>query len=469
MRSKILPVAISLFTLSPSAQALPIDWNGTVGFDTNIIENVRRTDDSCSQADESYCAGEDNDHARYQSYVLRLSPTIIVNDSATIKGEVSTGAIRGGFMGDDSESQSSFYSQSPNGSQQLAVNQFYAELYADTALFKVGKFAKNFGLGAVINDGSDTWDRFLSVYNGIEANFMLGKFSIAPFWAKIDSPANGSTNPPQSGKYDSTETGIVANYDDKNKNFEFSVYYGVRDIETNSDLYGTGTGPAEITLIDVYFKKSWEKFSLGLEIPMMSGEAGTVFGTTDEVDVDSNAYILQAAYKLNPRWELGLDAGMVKGEDGEDQFNAMYLHPNFKIAQLMFAYNYQAFQANDQGNIFSSSVTNSTYAKLFANYSSDAWTWRMALIMATASETASNGDSFYNHETNSVTTANADQKDDLGMEVDVAFDYQWNPNILVTGYFAHWQVGDYYGFTNSDDGVETSDVTATGLKLSLEF
>ncbi|MBC75759.1 MAG: hypothetical protein CME64_07065 [Halobacteriovoraceae bacterium] len=468
MRSKILPVAISLFTLSPATQALPIDWNGTVGFDTNIIENVKRTDEACTQSDESYCPGDDNDHARYQSYVLRLAPTIIVNDSATIKGEISTGAIRGGFMGDDSQAQSSFYSQSPSGEQQLAVNQFYAELYADTALFKVGKYAKNFGLGAVINDGSDTWDRFLSVYNGVEANFMLGKFSIAPFWAKIDSPANG-TNQFQTGKYDSTETGIIANYDDKNQNFQFSVYYGVRDVETNNDLYGDDTGPAEITLIDVFVKKSWEKFSLGLEIPMMSGEAGQVFGTSEDVDVDSNAYIFQAAYKLNPRWELGLDAGMVKGEDGEDQFNAMYLHPNFKIAQLMFAYNYQAFQNNDQGNIFSSSVTNSTYAKLFANYSSDAWTWRLALIMATASETASNGDSFYNHEKNSISTASADQEDDLGMEVDVAFDYQWNPNILVTGYFAHWQVGDYYGFTNSGEGVETSDVTATGLKLSLEF
>ncbi|MCO4755315.1 MAG: hypothetical protein KC478_12595, partial [Bacteriovoracaceae bacterium] len=143
-------------------------------------------------------------------------------------------------------------------------------------------------------------------------------------------------------------------------------------------------------------------------------------------------------------------------------------HPNFKIAQLMFAYNYQAFQDGSQ-SIFNSSVTNATYAKLFANYTSDAWTWRLAFVMATAGEAASNGDDFYNHETKSYNPATADQEDDLGMEIDVAFDYQWNPNIVVTGYLAHWQVGDYYGFTNSGDGIETSDVTASGLKLAMEF
>lgn len=467
MRSKILPVAISLLSFAPSTYALPIDWNGTVGFDSNIIENVKRSDDDCTAADASYCAGDDNSHARYQSYVLRLSPSIVVNDSATIKGEISTGAIRGGFMGEDSVAQSSFYSQTPDGSQELSVNKFYAELYADTALFRIGKFSKNFGLGAVINDGSDTWDRFQSVYSGIEATFNLGKFSLAPFWAKIDTPDSSSTNA-NSGKYDSSETGLTAKYEDKNQNFEFSLYYGSRDVETNNDLYSPGNGPAKITLIDVFVKKSWEKFSIALEVPMMSGEAGTIFGGTEDRDVDSDAYIIQTSYELNPRWEFGLDAGFVKGEDGQDQFNAMYLHPNFKIAQLMFAYNYQAFQDGSQ-SIFNSSVTNATYAKLFANYTSDAWTWRLAFVMATAGEAASNGDDFYNHETKSYNTATADQEDDLGMEIDVAFDYQWNPNIVVTGYLAHWQVGDYYGFTNSGDGIETSDVTASGLKLAMEF
>lgn len=446
------------------AQALPIDWNGQFGFDTNLIQNVKRTADTCSG--DGYCPGDDEDNARYQSFIFKLNPTIVVNDSASIKGELSTGNIRGGFMGEDTEGRASYFAQSPNGSQTLTVNQFYAELYADTALFKVGKYAKNFGLGAVINDGDQVWDRYFSVYNGLEAQFNLGKFSIAPFFAKIETPNAASTNS-HTGKYDANETGITASYKDPNQNFDFSVYYGVREVETESDLYGENTTSSSVTLIDVYFSKAWEKFSVAMEIPMLTGEVGNIYGSAEDVDLDTNAYILETAYQLDERWKVGLNGGLVKGEDGEDDFNALYLHPNYKIAELMFAYNYRGFQ--DGSDIFNSSVTNAAFARLYANYQSEDWTWKLAFIMAKANETASDGDTFFNQETNSFLQASGDQDDDLGLEADVAFDYQWSPNILVTGYLAYWQVGDFYGYTNTGDDVDVENVTATGMKLSMSF
>ncbi|MEX0798726.1 MAG: hypothetical protein WD025_04750 [Bacteriovoracaceae bacterium] len=472
MRLKILVLLFCLFPVNHLAQALPIDWNGAVGFDTNVIKNIKRTTDACAEVDGSYCPGDDEGNGRYQSFTLKLNPTIIVNDSASLKAELSTGQIRGGFMGEDTtaQDQSSYFAQSPSGEQTLAINQFYAELYADTALFKVGKFSKNFGLGAMISGGDDIWDRYFSVYNGVEARFNLGKFSIVPVWAKIQTPNPAETTEDMhTGKYDTTETGITAAYEDLNNNFKFSLYYGIREVETNSDLYGTDTGPSEVTLIDIFFEKAWNNFTIAMEIPMMTGEVGTIYDVNDEAkDIDTNAYILETSYQLNPRWLLGLNGGMVKGEDGEDQFSALYLHPNYKIAELMFRYNYQAFQQADQ-SIFNASVNNANYAKLFAHYKSDAWVWKLAFIMAKANETASTGNQFYNHETNSFTEANADQSDDMGMELDVSFDYIWNPGIIVTGYVGHWMVGDYYGFTNTADGVETADVTATGLRLSMEF
>ena len=55
-------------------------------------------------------------------------------------------------------------------------------------------------------------------------------------------------------------------------------------------------------------------------------------------------------------------------------------------------------------------------------------------IMAKANETAKKGDSYYDHRSNTYITAAADQNDDLGMEFDIAFDYEWSPSIMVTGY-----------------------------------
>lgn len=475
MYSKLTILLLLLFTFGQfsniqKASALPIDWNGQFGFDTNLLKDVRKTTDDCSQADDSYCVGNDEDNARYQSYIFKLKPTIVVNDSATIKGEISTGSIRGGFTGEDTQGGTSYFAQSPSGASTLTFNQLYAELYADTALFKVGKFSKHFGLGAVISGGSGVWDRYFSVYNGLEATFNLGKFSIAPVFAKIQTPAPADSANPHSGKYDANETGIVASYNDPNSNFDFSAYYAVRSVETDSELYGADADSSEVTIIDIYFRKAWEKFSIAMEIPMLSGEAGRTYGgasASEDLDIESKAFILETAYQANEKWKLGLNAGMVGGEDGSDEFSGMFLHPNYKIGELMFAYNYRGFQ--DGSDIFNGSVTNATFAKLYANYKSEAWTWKLALIMAKANEAASEGEAFYNQDTNKFANANFDQDDDLGMEADIAFDYQWNPSILVSGYLAYWQTGDFYGFTNTAQELEVADVTATGMSLSLSF
>jgi hypothetical protein len=91
--------------------------------------------------------------------------------------------------------------------------------------------------------------------------------------------------------------------------------------------------------------------------------------------------------------------------------------------------------------------------------------------MATANEVAKSGASFFDHDKAAYVTsnANADQDSNLGMEFDAAFDYEWSPSIVVTGYVAHYQVGDYYAFTNSATELSVGDVTATGFKLNIGF
>lgn len=463
-------IAVTILTGSISANALPIDWNGTLGFDQNIIKNARRSTDNCAATPKegSKCLASDNSNARFQSMLLKLKPTIIVNDSASIKGELSTGTSRGGFLGDNNttdSNKSSYFGQSAGTGSTLSINQFYAELYADTALFRVGKFSKDYGLGAVINGGNGPWDRYFSSYDGLEAEFKLGNFKLIPIIAKIDT----STSYPN-GKYDTNEQSVIAMYDNSNKNLKTGIFYGQREVETNSTLYGN-SGSQKVTIIDIFFDKTWGDFNLAMEIPMMSGGVGKTFGSTSKQDFDAKAYIIESTYQVNPKWKMGLNAGFIGGSDADQKSQeAMYLHRNYQVAEIMFNYNLAGFQSSAD-NIFNSSITNTNYTKLFAHYTNAAWTWRMDFIMAKANEVAKKGSKFFDHEkkTYSVSNANADQDSNLGMEFDVAFDYEWSPSIVVTGYVAHYQVGDYYAFTNSATELNVGDVTASGFKLNIGF
>lgn len=460
-----LPVIIFLVFLK-SAIAVPIDWQGTFAFDTNILNDVRRTSDDCSSATGSQCITPQEDNARFQSMILKLNPSIIVNDGITIKGELTTGGVRGVNLGASTnvDANGDFYSYyAQTTSSTLNVNQLYAEIFADTALFRVGRFARNFGFGALINGGDSTWDRFFSGYEGVEANLKLGNFSLSPMWAKLHT--SGAPN----GRFDSYETSVEALYDNPNRNLKFGVYYAIREVETADGLYNKGS--QNTTLVDVFIQKTWDKYSLGLEVPMITGSIGDLYNT-GSADFDSNAYIVEGSYKLNQNWKFLMKAGMVKGDDGEtaNSFEGMYLHPNYKFSEVLYKYNYAAFM-DGNSDIFNASVTNSTYASLMAVYSSVEWRWKLGLTWAKANNVAQTGKAFYDHEQRAVvSSANADQADDLGYEANVAFDYQWNPSLIFSGFFGYHFVGDYYAFANdANNELSTTNVMVTGMRLSINF
>ena len=100
----------------------------------------------------------------------------------------------------------------------------------------------------------------------------------------------------------------------------------------------------------------------------------------------------------------------------------------------------------------------------------EGWTWKLAAIWAKANEVAQKNEDFYNHERGAVDTAAADQSDELGYEVDVAFDYRWNPSVTLSGYLGYHFVGDFYSFENdANSELETTDVLSSGMRLSVQF
>lgn len=489
-----LVTSIFISTLSiNSAMALPIDWTGVFGVDTHMISNSCRTSDTVVKVPGTRTGTQGLDttdcDASFQTYTLRLNPNIIINDGVTLKGELSSGYFRGGFAGGDSANNedgsgnNSYFFTTPAQRSALNVNQMYMELYADTALVKIGRMSRHYGMGMIFDNGSDPWDRFLTMYDGIEAEMKIGNFSVIPHYAKIsnydEGGTSGSANDGReaSGSLDVRELGLIAKYDNKNRDLVASVLYAKRSSERRNTLYNASTttvdhqrGKTEVTVIEPYVSKKWNKLKVAAEASIQSGDYGNVYAPTEKSKLSATAYLLDLKYDLNPKWDVGFMAGQISGDKGDtSKFEAAYLHPNFHVADLMFRYNYAAINEGGR-SIFDSSITNTRFFKFHGNYKTDKWTWKGAFIMANALETADGGGkAAYHHEENYRFTSNEKQDDDYGFEVDFGFDYRWNPNVTIGGYYGYWAVGDYYGFSNTTDKLSLSSVHGGGLRATLEF
>ncbi len=480
--------ALSALSIN-SATALPIDWTGVFGADTHMISNFCRTGDDVTKDPTTRTGTQGIDtvdcDANFQTYTLRLNPNIIINDGVTLKGELSSGYIRGGFAGGDSANNAdgsgnnSYFFTTPAQRSALNVNQMYMEMYADTALVKIGRFSRHFGLGIVFDNGNDPWDRFLTMYDGIEAEMKIGNFSVIPHYAKISSYNDASTTRQgePAGNLDVRELGLIAKYDNKNRDLVASVLYAKRSSERRNSLYnrdtvttsGTNRGNTEITVIEPYVSKRWNKFRIEAEASLQSGDYGNVYAANESAKLSAQAYVLNMKYELNPKWDIGAIGGQISGDKGDTtKFEATYLHPNFHVADLMFRYHYPSFNEGGR-SIFDSSMTNVRFYKIHANYKTDKWTWKGAVIMASALETASGGKNAYHHEENYRFPSTQKQSNSYGYEVDLGFDYLWNPNVMVSGYYGYWVVGDYYAFTNAAKELSLSNVHGGGLRATLQF
>jgi hypothetical protein len=277
--------------------------------------------------------------------------------------------------------------------------------------------------------------------------------------------------------------GLTAKYDNKNRDLVVSVLYGKRYSETKNALYNANTpttpsssaglqprGKTSVTIIEPYISKKWNKFKVAFEASLQTGDYGDVYKDgSGNSKIAANAYILEAKYDLNPKWDVGFTGGQVGGDKGDTgKFEAAYLHPNYQIADLMFRYNYPSFTEGGK-SIFDSSITNTRFYKVNANYKTDKWVWKGALIMAKALETAQAGKRAYHHEESYSFNSTRKQDNDLGFELDFGFDYKWNPNVTIGAYYGYWKVGAYYAFSNAAKEISVKSVHGGGLRATLEF
>jgi hypothetical protein len=482
-------IVTSLVALIPVvSQALPIDWHGSFGVDSSVLSDYRRLKEKTvvTSTDGSQEVGLDSGNkagASWQSYVLRLSPTMVINDAATFFGELSTGYANGGYLGDSPAVDSSatattagangaqlFYHNQSRG-QSLNVKKAYLEIYSDTATYIIGRHSSEWALGAIQNDGNDVWDRHATSRDGITMKLKIGNFHVAPYWSKVSNPGyTDSTN--------AKEYGASLLYDNQERDIAFGILYGKKSNSASNTMYSTSMsgvssnlGENNITITDLYLKKVFGKIDMAVEIPLMSGDLGKTSVASTATTYSAKAVLLQTNYKHTDTWTYGFDAGQVSGHNGDTgKFGALYLNPNYQVANLLFRFNVAALgDSTHSTSVYDSYITNARYFKLKAIYNSEKWTFDSALIYAKALEVAKAGTTSYNHTKNKTFTAATTQSDNLGTEIDLNAKFHWNKEISIGTGIGYLITGDYFGYTNTSTPNSVKSSMLLQLNTSVTF
>lgn len=467
---------------SLTSLALPIDWHGEFQVDTNRIENFTRTKKAINSTDdgsqEIALADGKKSSASFQSYIVKLKPELIVNDSTTFKGEITTGYGHGGRFGDSggekkkSSSSASFtnalYTYDTVNENGLNLTQAYATFFADTATYKVGRQSTHWALGAIHNNGEGTNTRFATIRDGITIDFKIGNFNITPYYAKLSSKENLT----KSARV--KETGIKLYYNNLDTDFAFGLLYATNKASNfaNVDTEVSGTtidmGLSSVKITDIYLKKAVGDFTTEVEIPLLSGDVGKLVNNDDVASYKATAFIVNNTFKVSPAHTVALNLGKVSGDSGsKSSYEALFLNPNFQVANLLFRYNLSAVGDKDQ-NVYDSYITNTFYAKFSHTYFSNNWSWENAVIWAKAQEVAKKGENAYNHAKNKYFTAVADQDSSLGFELDSNINYKWNTAVTISGSVGYLFAGDYFAFNNTatPGEVQNSFVLSSAVNLS---
>lgn len=476
--------------LCANAQALPVDMRGRLLFDSHYLGKYRKMapmEDSKINAGAMIPKGNNhkNENANFQTYLFQLQPQIIVNDAVTVFSELSGGYAGGGIFGDstryrkspDSGFGDALFLQNYSGpgvDNSVYFSQIYAELYADTATFMVGKHAYHWGLGAIYNSGPTMGQRFRTIRNGFTIKFKLGNFLFEPFWDKSSMHGSLTTG-------SSTRTwGASAVYANLEKDMTLGLLLAKRSANIEDSFYTSANtqgplGGNDVKIIDLYFKKTWDFYTLGIEVPMLSGSLGKVYRPTlaapnlsADATYDAKAYIVQNDFKTSDFWKFILHGAMVTGNAGDGPaYKAMYLHPNFQMANILFRYNHQAITDQTQ-SVFDSYLTNALVLKTGANYNNDLWDLDFFVIWAKALEVARANGKFYNHQLAKVYDSGIAQDKNMGLEIDINARYHWNANLQLFAQVGHLFTGKYFAY-NIDSTVATKNEFSFMGGMGIEF
>lgn len=494
----------------PHGMAMDLDWTGQFRVENHwvleypLIDNNLTNDAAKTAAGGYYIPGGGSESASFQTIFLRLRPSLIVNDNISIKSEWWVGDPVMGLFGSGAPyaiEQRQFYSNQTR-SATLSAQRFWGEFQSDVGVFQVGRMPLHWGLGIVWNNGESLWDRTMSTADGVRLKSKFGFVSVAPAFLKFSAGNNigGACQDPITGGSPCTTTtggggvsdfSLLFSYDNPDEDLELGINLVKRLAGAAQDSTATGSGilgidgsPAGMNYIiyDIFGMKRLGDFTIRGEVPITDGNIGSV-------RYNAWSAALESSYKFSENWDASIKGGHVPGQPGiaigssPDAFRGFYFHPNYKIALIMFNYQFYNFAGPNMTNNsavspaalrspYDNPLTNANYLSVHGGFKTGKWSFSTDWAFATALNTASPGEQFFNTWTRSyvdVASGVSAQGSFLGWEMDYGIEFEWDEPFRFGVDFGFWFPGSFYRFSNTTTENDVEMAFASVLKLGVVF
>jgi hypothetical protein len=232
---------------------------------------------------------------------------------------------------------------------------------------------------------------------------------------------------------------------------------------------------------DLYGKKKLGKFTLGGELPIVSGSLGSgsysTWSLATEVD-----------WKISDSWDTSLRAGHAPGQPGSSngvatELKTYYFNPNYKLGLIMFNYQFANFAGpNTLNNTntapqslkspYDNPVTNANYVTFGGAYHTDKWDFHGNFVFARANESAGAANGFnWNDWSRSYQPngAGKEQSKSLGWEMDYGTTFQWDDNFQFGFDFGFFFPGAWWKYSNTAVDNATDMAFLTQARVGVSF
>ena len=505
--SLLFAALLMSFLASPLANAVTLDWKGYFRADNNYLRNYQMDgaapgNTGAGAADGEFIRGEGSKTLGYTSFFAKLKPSALINDNIIIHSEWNVGDQVTGFFGRNVSGYDRKNSLTTNrGTMSIEAARLWMDAHTDFGLLQVGRAPMHWGLGVVYNSGDEPFDRFQSSSDTIRFVSKFGYLSLMPYYAKVSMGSNlagsqDSTGAVMRGSDDVTDYGVAIKFHNPEDEIEAGILFNKRNApdqqnafyyphSTNLGAYSTGSNGMNLSLFDIYARKTWYKLTVAAELPYYSGKIGDVNGVNKRNEYKATGFAGEMRLDFD-RWHHSLRFGLAPGQgpvttgNRGTSYEAMYFHRNYKIGQIMFARNLGAFGNNNPDNVaaasvlspYDSAIANAKYVALGTENRGESWSWSVGFAWAQADESAQSGKDFYIHRTRRYGNSAAveSQGKDLGFEVDLGLGYHWDENIRFGMDLGFFFPGSYYEFDNLLNRSPKSDlVTAVTFSAMARF
>jgi hypothetical protein len=272
-------VALGLIVFETSATAVTMNFTGQVRTEGDLYT-------------KGSLGLQTNDSKAFLSTRALLFPKLVIDDHFTLHSQWNALTSKG-FTPDATQApglsvgQGGFVFGDPT-TNSLVLNRVWLEWTSDFGVVRIGRMPVSWGYGLLFDAGNNTWDDFQTTLDRLEYRLVFGHVIGALAYSK------GWKKDLVSNNNDQEFYTIYLRYDSPEEEVEGGLLYE-RQVRSSGqkDDFTSGAGnpykhssitgatnilartpyPMSNNILDLYFKKSWGKLSMGGEGAWMTGSA----------------------------------------------------------------------------------------------------------------------------------------------------------------------------------------------------